>query len=205
MWNAYVRLFDGNSVYWFFFCSCGMCATIFSLPTLFVMTTSTILFRAMQYESYGTNRTNIKIPKKIFVRCEAFMPNAGLYDFIRHILLRNYIIQTDNWHICFNIHTPFTYAHTHTRILLAVRHLVWELLKWFQMNERRFDPLQLIVYTFTHTHTDVLLFVSFTHFIFSELRTQNTWGISFWGQWVNILRVILSFALHLVRKLMVLL
>lgn len=152
-----------------FFCSCGMCATMFSLPTLFVMTTSTILFRAMQYESYGTNRTNIKIPKKIFVRSEAFMPNAGLYDFIRHILLRNYIIQTDNWHICFNIHTPF--KHTYASFL-AVRHLVWELLKWFQMNERRFDPLQLIVYTFTHTpywciiisfHSRILFSVNCVH------------------------------------------
>lgn len=148
MWNAYERLFDGNSVNWFFFvhAACVPPCSVYLLYSSWPHQP----FNSAQCNTSATGpieqtsryqRKSLCVPK-LLCQMRAFMISSDIFCF--EITLSKQI--TDTFASIYIRH-----SHTHTRILLAVRHLVWELLKWFQMNERRFDPLQLIVYTFTHT------------------------------------------------------
>lgn len=202
MWNAYERLFDGNSVNWFFFvhAACVPPCSVYLLYSSWPHQP----FNSAQCNTSATGpieqtsryqRKSLCVPK-LLCQMRAFMISSDIFCF--EITLSKQITDTFA-----SIYIRHSNTHTHpfgsSTFSLRIAQMISN--EWATLRPASVDRIHIYSYAILMYY----YFVSFTHFIFSELRTQNTWGISFWGQWVNILRVILSFALHLVRKLMVLL
>lgn len=125
----------------------------------------------------------------------SFYANVGFYDFIRHILPKITLSKqiTDTF---ISIYThPFAGSSMFT---VRIAHMI-------QMND---EPTSTTCSSWACTQTECVrvLCVPFTPFIFTELRTHKILEAHFLLRPMSsILRVILSCALHLVRKLMVLL